>query len=325
MEEFGEKNMRQLNWRGRVAAMVLACCVSTGFAAPTLIHDPIQAAEKGKSLGVRATVRDAGARVESVSLFYASSRGMSPFRVSMSSSGAGIWYGTIPGHLMGPGDKMLYYIQAENADGETKETDWQTIRLVEVGVAPKDIPSASSVAYQARRQAAPAGGGGGAAPRPQVKSSKAKYLIPAAVIVGGAVAIGGALALADGGGGGGGGGGGEDADVDGNYGGNYDICFEPTSMSNTTSVCDNGLVNVYVTGGSVEIVGLWEADVLTGQMTGRTFSVVKDVAATTKFPEAHLIVSGEINGSICTARIDGYSKDPENPGDFGGRLDTTKR
>jgi len=314
--------MKSFMWKGLVASMVLICCVSTGFAVPTLVHHPIQAAEKGKALGVRATVRDAGGRVESVSLFYASSQGMTPFRVSMSSSGAGIWYGTIPGHLMGPGKQMFYYIQAENADGETSETDWQTIKLVDVGVAPAAIPSASSVAYQAQRQATPAPQGG-AAPRPQVKSSKAKYLIPAAIIVGGAVAIGGALALADSGGGGGGGG--ADPDVDGNYGGNYDICFEPTSMSNTASVCDNGLVNVYISDGSVEIVGLWEADVLTGQVSGQTFSAVKDVSATAKFPESHLIVSGEINGSICSARIDGYSKDPENPGDFGGRLDTTKR
>jgi len=84
-------------------------------------------------------------------------------------------------------------------------------------------------------------------------------------------------------------------------------------------------VNVYITGGSVEIVGLWASEVLTGQVSGQTFSCVKSVSETTEFPESYLIVSGEINGSVCTARIDGYSKDSENPGTYGGRIDATKR
>jgi len=312
-------NLRSKKW---IALLMLALWMPTAWGVPTLRHDPIQVAEKGKPLGIRATVRDAGGRVDSVSLYYAASRGMSPFRIPMSSSGAGVWYGTIPGHMLGPGAKILYYIQADNADGETAETDWQTVKLVEAGIAPKDIPAASSVAYQAQRQAVPAGAQRSPAPAPKPKSNKSKYLIPAAVIIGGAVAVGGALALADSGGGGGGG---DNPDVDGNYGGNYDICFEPTGPSNTTTVCDNGLVNVYITGGSVEIVGLWESEVLTGQVSGQTFSCVKSVSETTQFPESHLIVSGEINGSVCTARIDGYSKDSENPGTYGGRIDTTKR
>jgi len=306
-----------------LALMMLALWMPTAWGVPTLQHDPIQVAEKGKPLGVRATVRDAGARLDSVSLYYAASRGMSPFRIPMSSSGAGIWYGTIPGHMVGPGAQMFYYIQAENVDGETRETDWQTVKLMEAGIAPKDIPAASSVAYQAQRQAVPAGAQRTSVPAPRQKSGKSKYLIPAAIIVGGAVAIGGALALADSGGGSSGGG--DDPDVDGNYGGNYDLCFEPTSVSNTTTICDAGLVNVYITDGSVEVVGLWESEVLTGPVNGQTFSAVKDVSATAKFPESHLIVSGEINGSICTARIDGFSKDLENPGTFGGRIDATKR
>jgi len=313
--------MKNLWLKKYLALLMLMLWIPTAWSVPTLVHQPIQVAEKGKALGVRATVRDARARVDSVSLYYAASRGMSPFRVAMSSSGAGIWYATIPGHMMGPGEQMLYYIQAENADGETKETDWQSVKLVEPGIAPADIPSASSVAYQAQRQAVPAGAAQPRTPAPAVKSSKNKYLIPAAVIVGGAVAIGGALALADSGGGGGS----ADSDVDGNYGGNYDICFEPTSVSNTTRVCDAGLVNVYITGGQVEVVGLWESEVLTGQVSGQTFSCVKSVSATSKFPETHLIVSGDINGTVCSARIDGYSKDIGNPGTFGGRIDTTKR
>ena len=307
------------------AALALVLLATPGFGAPTIVHDPITVAPKGQPLGVKATVRDAAARVETVSLFYASSRGMTPFRSTMSSSGAGVWYATIPGHMMGPGAQMFYYLQAENADGEVRDTDWQTVKLVESGVAPEAIPSASSVARKAQQQAAPAAQGTTVAPAP-AKSGKSKYLLPAAVIVGGGLAIGGALAIAtyDSGGSGGGD---DNPSVDGNYGGNYDVCFVPTALSNApaATTCDDGLVNVYVTNGSARIVGLWEATVLTGTLNGNLFTAVENVGATAKFPEAHLIASGEISGSACTVRLDGYSTDAERPGDFNGQLNTTKR
>ena len=307
------------------AALALVLLATAGFGAPTIVHDPISVAPKGQPLGVKATVRDAAARVETVSLFYASSRGMTPFRSTMSSSGAGVWYATIPGHMMGPGAQMFYYIQAENADGEVRDTDWQTVKLVESGVAPEAIPSASSVAQKAQQQAAPVARGTTAAPAP-AKSGKSKYLLPAAVIVGGGLAIGGALAIAtyDSGGSGGGD---DNPSVDGNYGGNYDVCFVPAALSNApaATTCDDGLVNVYVTNGTARIVGLWEATVLTAPLNGNLFSAVENVGATATFPEAHLIASGEISGNACTVRIDGYSTDAERPGDFSGQLDTTKR
>ena len=308
---------------GALAFLLLA---TPGFGVPTIVHDPVKVAEKGQPLGVRATVRDAAARVESVALFYAASRGMTPFRSTMSSSGAGVWYATIPGHMMGPGAQMFYYIQAENADGEVRETDWQTVKLVESGVAPESIPSASSVAQKAQQQAAPAAQGTTAAPAP-AKSGKSKYLLPAAVIVGGGLAIGGALAIAtyDSGGGGGG----DSKTVDGNYGGNYNLCFVPgattNAATNAATVCNNGLVNVYVTNGTARIVGLWGSETLGGAMNGSLFSAVANVGANGEYPAAHLIASGEISGLACTVRIDGYSTDPLRPGDFSGQADMTKR
>ena len=306
------------------AALALVLLATPGFGAPTIQHEPIQVAEKGQPLGVRVTVHDAGARVETVSLFYAASRGMAPFRAPMSSSGAGMWYATIPAHMVGPGAQMFYYVQAENADGETRETDWLTVKVVESGVAPAAIPAASAVAREAQQQAVPAKTGTPAPAAPPPKGGKAKYLIPAAIIVGGAVAVGGALAIAtyDSGGGG-------DDDsttaTNGNYGGTYSYCFEPTSGSNTAAVCDSGLVNVYVDGGNVEIVGLWSSEVLNATLNGSVFSATKSVSATTNFPAAYLIVAGEISGDSCTANVNGYSTESENPGNFTGRFDTTKR
>ncbi len=314
-----------MKWKAKMAMWVLALLwTAAAWGVPTIQHDPVRTAEKGQALGVRASVRDAAARVESVSLFYASSRGMTPFRAAMSSSGAGVWYATIPGHMMGPGDQMFYYIQAENAEGETKETDWVTVKLADSGVAPAAIPSATTVAQQAQSQAAPATTQAAPPPAQPSKGGKSKYFLPASIIVGGGLAIGGALAIANYTTGGGGGG--DSTTVtNANFGGNYDVCFTPTSVSNSTTVCDNGLVNVYVRNGSVEIVGLWGAEVLTASLNGQVFSAAKDVLATTQFPASRLIVSGEINGSSCTARVDGYSTDALEPGNLSGRLDTTKR
>ena len=309
------------------AGLALVLLATPGFGMPTIVHDPIKVAEKGQPLGVRATVRDAAAPVESVALFYSSSRGMTPFRAAMSSSGAGVWYATIPGHMMGPGAQMFYYIQAENADGETRETDWLTVKLVDSGVAPEAIPAASTVAQQARQQATPAAAPAPAPAPAPAKSGKSKYLLPAAVIVGGGLAIGGALAIAtyDSGGGGGG----NSKTVDGNYGGNFNLCFVPgvatNGATNATTTCNNGLVNVYVTNGAARIVGIWGGETLAGPVNGSLFSAVADLGATAAFPTAHLIASGEISGSACTVRLDGYSTDATRPGNFSGQANMTKR
>lgn len=316
-----------MTWTTRCWAALLALALAAApvCGAPAIVHDPIKVAVKGQPLGVRATVRDATARVEGVSLFYAASRGMTPFRVPLTSSGAGTWYGTIPGHMIGPGTQLFYYVQAENADGESRETEWQTVKVVESGVAPEAIPAASTVAQQAQQQmAGPAAAQPPAAPP---KSGKSKYLLPAAIIVGGAAAVGGALAIASYNSGSSSG---EEPNpaVAGNYGGSYDICFHAAATTNNPTpapVCDAGLVNIYVTNGTAQIVGLWGAEVLSGPVNGNVFTIVKETSATAKFPSAHLIAAGEFAGHSATVRIDGYSTDPLLSGNFGGRLQTTKR
>ncbi len=314
-------------WTNRLALMVMAAGLAgTGHARPVIQHDPIPVARKGEPLGVRATARDAAARIESVALFYAASRGTTPFRLAMSSSGAGVWFATIPGHMIGPGEELLYYIQAENADGESQETEWHTVRVVDSGVAPAAIPAASDVARQAHADATAAAAAAAALqPEPDVKPARNRYLVPAAVIVGGAVAIGGAYAIAERNSGGGGGGGGSPAITNANFGGSFSLCFTPTSETNTVTVCDSGLGNVYIREGAVEVIGLWSAEVFTTSLNGSVFSVARTVPATLVFPEAYLILSGEIQGEACTVRINGYSRDAENPGDFSGLLNATRR
>ena len=346
---------------GAASAILLAVAAS---AKPVIVHDPVQVAVKGEPLGLRATVRDAGGRVSSVSVFYASSRGMTPFRRDLSTTGAGIWFGTIPGHLIGPGSNLFYYVHADNMEGESTDTEWVSVKVIEPGIAAEDIPSATSVAQQSQRAASDSAAKpvAGAAKRPGAATAgkpgtaaaakagtgqpaqggseeaepapASKYWVPAAIIIGGAAAIGGGIALAnrdsgggDSGSGGGGGGGGDGTTVtNGNYGGSYNVCFAPTGAdSNTVTTCDSGLVNVYVDNGSVQVVGLWGGEVLTGTMMGNSFTAVGDVGARLEFPAAHLIVSGNAGSSSCSAQVDGYSTDTARPGNFTGSLAGTLR
>ncbi len=305
------------------ASAVLLSAAATSTAKPVIAHDPVRTAVKGEPLGLRATVRDAGGRVSSVSVFYASSRGMTPFRRDMSTTGAGIWFGSIPGHLIGPGSNLFYYVHADNMEGESTDTDWVTVRVIEPGMSAADMPRAQTVAQQSQRAASPAAPAPAPAKQPEVSSDRGKYWIPAALIVGGAAAVGGAIAIASNSGGGGGG---DSTVTNANFGGSYSVCFEPSSQ-NTADIgtCDSGPVNIYVKDGAVQVVGLWGGTVLDGTLSGSSFTAVGEVAARLAFPAAHLIVSGDVGGSSCSARVDGYSSDPARPGNFTGHLSTTRR
>ncbi len=325
--------MNKIGW---VIAALLICLGLQAAAVPAITHDPVTSAVKGQPLGIRARVHDTSARIETVSLFYAASRGMTPFRVGMAASGAGVWYATIPGHMIGPTDQLLYYIQAENGIGETKETPWVEVKLQDEGLAPANIPSATELGDEARRTAAPqvSPSKPDRTPTPaantQVKNNKSKYWVPLGIIVGGAAAVGGAYAISESSGGSSGGGG--DASItNANYGGSYNICFEPSGGTTTTNgtenttVCDSGLVNIYVKDGSVQIVGAWGGEVLTTSLNGGSFSAVGTLSARGSFPAAYLIVSGDVQSGSCSTRVDGYSTDASRPGNFTGRLDTTRR
>lgn len=314
----------------------------TAEARPTISHDPVRVAVKGQPLGLRAVVRDAGGRVTAVSVYYAASRGMTPFRMDMNTAGAGIWYGSIPGHLIGPGDELLYYVHAENSEGETSETGWTTVKVVEDGVGADQMPSAGAVAQNAERAAAaqagskPAGAGGTAAagkaggeekPAEVKEGGSKRYWVPVAIVAGGAAAIGGGIALASSGGGGGGHGGsgsGGGTVTNANFGGSYVLAFKPAA-EDAAPVGDSGLLNVYVKDGRVQIAGLWGGEVLETEQNGNTFTAVADVGARGGMPAAHLIVTGEAGSSRCSGRVDGYSADELTPGNFSGTFETTKR
>lgn len=335
-----------MRFLGAGLALVMLC--AQAWAVPSIQHEPVTVAQKGRALGIRATVTDASVRVSSVALYYAISKGSTPFRSEMTSSGAGQWFGTIPGHLVGPGEQLFYYLQAENADGETSETGWQTVRVLAATAAPAVTPSAADLATQKQATALPKvdpsaqrGVGTGTSHEPKIDNSK-KYWIAAGIIAGGAVAVGGALALSDSGGGHHSGGntpsgGGSTTVTNGNFGGSYNLCFEAPSATTTTSTtnstvatsssdCRNGNANVYVDGSSVEIVGIWGSEVLTGTLSGNVFSAAKSVPESGSFPSAYLSVSGSFSGSSsCSMSISGTSSEASRPGAFSGSFSGTRR
>jgi hypothetical protein len=75
----------------------------------------------------------------------------------------------------------------------------------------------------------------------------------------------------------------------------------------------------------LEIVGLWGAEVLTATLNGQVVFRGEAGAGHGPVPGRAVIVSGEIQGATATARVDGYSTDALNPGNFNGQLETTKR
>ena len=321
-------------WKRMAAPVALALCCAQAWAVPSISHSPVAVAERGRPIGLRATVTDASARVTSVALYYALSRSSTPFRVEMAPSGAGLWYGTIPGHVVGPGTELFYYFQAENADGESRETDWQTVRVMAPSGTPAAIPSASQVGERAAAAAVPTadpqrGVGATASSAPKIDHSK-KYWVTAGIIAGGAVAVGGAIALSSGGGGGGGGGG--EVVTNGNFGGAYTLTFTPDRSASEAAAATaaaesvSGQLNVYVKGTTVEIVGLWGGEIITGSRSGSNFSAAKSVPATGNFPAAYLSVSGSFGSATsCSASVSGTSSDPARPGSFEGHFSGTKR
>lgn len=317
------------------AAAAIALAAPSARAIPVIQHAPVTNAEQGQPLGLRATVHDTAARVVSVTLFYTTSKGSTPFRAAMTASGAGLWFGTIPGHLVGPGKELFYYLQAENADGETRDTPWQTVQVLPPeGGSAAAIPSASAVADRARASAVPAdaartapASAPAASAAPSKTDNSKKYWVTAGIIAGGALAVGGAIALAGSSGGGGGsshkGGGSSEKVEDGTFGGNYNITFTPDDTAGVPAY-DSGIASVYVKGSSVEVVGLWGSEIFNGTLSGSMFSAAKNVAARGSFPASYISVSGTFSGTSCTLTVNGTSTDAATPGQFTGSFSGTR-
>jgi hypothetical protein len=190
MENFGGQGMKsKMKWIS--AAVAGHCWPRRGLACRPIVHDPVKVAQKGAAGRAGDGAGCGGARGDGFAVLCGLAGNDAVPGGDVEFRGGGLVRHDSRAHD-GTGGQMFYYIQAENADGETKETEWQTVKLVESGVAPEAIPSATSVAQQAEQQAGP---GPAKTPRPRTarQGRPVKVSDPAgAIIVGGAVAIGGA-------------------------------------------------------------------------------------------------------------------------------------
>ncbi len=154
---------------------------------PSISHDPVTLAAKGQPLTLLARITPGSGRIRTATLHYSTSRDSAPIKQVMSSSGAGMYVGTIPAQHISGVSSLRYYIEAMDENEEWSETQWQDVRV----------------------------GGGRAVTEPVILSngsggrgSSGSSLSKKQLVVGGALAAGAAIAIvaaSDSGGGGGGG------------------------------------------------------------------------------------------------------------------------
>ncbi|MFH0880088.1 MAG: hypothetical protein V2A34_10285 [Lentisphaerota bacterium] len=160
--------------------------------APTISHDPVKVAVRGQPLSIIANVRDDEGEVKSVSLYYTLSKNAAPFKSVMQSSGANMYYGSIPAHLLSGTPEISYYLEAVDHTEEMAETPWYLVTIKDAQSSepppkPKPAPKPEKI------PATPAGPSA-----PAAEKNKGTSLMTIGLIAGGAAAlVGGAVYLAN--------------------------------------------------------------------------------------------------------------------------------
>jgi hypothetical protein len=154
---------------------------------PSISHDPVTLAAQGQPLTVLARITPGSGRIRTATLHYSTSRDSAPIKQVMTTSGAGMYLGTIPArHLTGV-TSLRYYIEAVDENEEWSETQWQDVRVGGGRSVTEPVILAN---------------GSGARGSSGTGISKGKLIAGGALAAGAAIAI---VAASDSGGGGGGG------------------------------------------------------------------------------------------------------------------------
>ena len=208
--------------------VVAGAALAQNEALPKIRHEPVKVAVKGQPISILARVTPGSARIKSVTLHHTTSRDAAPLKQEMTSSGGGIYAGSIPAHHFTTAPRLSYYIEAVDENDEWAETRWhevqvQTSRPEKVPVVIDHTPERTAVTrVEAGRNDAdtrvPAG-------RRPVREDR-QGISTTTMIIGGVLAAGAGVAIAAGVGGGGGGGdnggGGEPMDAGDTGGGDAD-------------------------------------------------------------------------------------------------------
>lgn len=153
---------------------------------PSISHEPVTLAASGQPLTILARITPGSGRIRTATLHYSISRDAAPIKQVMTSSGAGMYVGTIPAQHVSGISSLRYYIEAVDENEEWSETQWQDVRVGSGRAVTEPVILSNGSG---------AGGSGSTFTKKQV-------------LVGGALAAGAAIAIvaaSDSGGGGGGG------------------------------------------------------------------------------------------------------------------------
>lgn len=274
---------------------------------PVIMHEPVKAAVRGQPVTVLARVTHDGGQIKSVTLFYALSKDVAPFRTVMKSSGSSMYYGTIPADVLETTDRVSYYIEATDHLESTQETPWHTMRVREQGA-----PIPPSAAPEP------------AIPQPAGASDEKKAgpgFTTMAVIGGGAVAVvGGALLI--GGGQDGGSNGSSDGVQVGDYDGSSTECF---TLDGESPDCDIRSISIRIDAdGKVSSSTLRPGELLEGVLRGRAFSLVATLDPATG-STGLVTYAGSVVEDRIIGDISGEAGTPEGPGIFSGTFSARKR
>jgi hypothetical protein len=284
----------------------------------TIQHAPAPWAIKGQSLTLRAKVTGGSGEVESVTLFYSLFRDAAPFRVSMASSGMGMYVGTIESGLLGGISSISYYIEAQDAEGSIEETPWYDVTFRD----PESAPLASGP------KVAPTQPGGSPAPARAAATEKdGLSATTIGLIAGGALAIGaGAYALSDSDSGGGGGStppGDDPGAAAGTYNGNVTVCMETGSDPQS---CRTRSATILIdSNGRVLSDNLVESTALSAPLSGNSFSFSAPVSDPATGLSGTQSFSGTVvNNSRIVGSVSGSYVVGGTNGTFSGTFALTK-
>jgi hypothetical protein len=304
-----------------LSCMVLAAVLMGGSVAlgqntkpPVISHDSVPAAVRGQPLSIIAKVSAGSAEVKAVNLYYTLSKDAAPFKVVMQNSGASVYYGSIPAHLLGSVKEISYYIEAIDKAENTSETDWFAVPVKDAKAADQRAyqPPVAPVAPAKPQQVTPS--------QPEKKGKMGTALTVGLIGAGAAAVVGGAIYLANSGGGGGGDN--PDTDKAGTYAGSETICF---SLMGGTPDCTRRDIRVVIdTAGVVRSDTLQPGTALEGRLNGSSFVLVATINEPASNRTGEIFFSGNIVEGRILGSIDGQTTEPAGQGQYTGTFTATK-
>ncbi len=278
---------------------------------PVIKHQPVAVAVRGQPVTILATVTDDSGVVKTVTLFYSLSKDAAPFRTAMKSSGANLYYGTIPASMVGDAASLSYYVEAMDNLDTTAETPYHTIEIKE-----EVLSEAPSAAKPPAGKSAPPGG---------KEEPRKSNLLGISLIAGAAVAVvAGAWLAADKN---------KDDSSDsssgnlvtaGNYSGTSTECL---TLSGSTPSCTTRAIEIEIeTDGKVRSSTLRAGYNLEATVAGNDFALVADLSlGSATGVTGQVYYNGTVTDDRIIGTITGSQQSSSGAGSYSGSFSATRK